>query len=83
MNSVSTDLGMTSGTAAAVSAAAGSGMTNEIAQDYPNGITYDDVAVTSGHNLTTVKKIYHGALLPWYSKRSGSTKLPDEVHFLT
>ncbi|XP_061184934.1 uncharacterized protein LOC133192948 [Saccostrea echinata] len=79
VNSVTPDLGMTAGTAAALATAAGVGMTNELTQNYPKGIQHGDIAVTTGHEMTSVKEIYHGALLPWYSKRSGSTKPPAEI----
>lgn len=70
-------LGLTSGSAAAIAAAAGPGLAAELTQANPQGINHGDVIVSSAHDLTNIKKIYHGPLLPWYSKRSG--KPPEDV----
>ncbi|XP_062602530.1 protein mono-ADP-ribosyltransferase PARP15-like isoform X2 [Saccostrea cucullata] len=78
VNSVAHDLAMTSGTSAAIGSAAGPWLSQELAQNYPQGINHGDIAVSKGHNLSS-NEVYHGTLLPWYSKRSGSTKLPDEL----
>ncbi|XP_061184932.1 protein mono-ADP-ribosyltransferase PARP15-like [Saccostrea echinata] len=78
VNSVAHNLEMTQGAAAAILAAAGHGLETELSQNYPNGINHGDIAVSDGHNLKC-DKVYHGVLLPWYSKRSEYSKLPHEV----
>lgn len=79
VNSVSTKLGLTSGSAGAISAAAGPGLASELTTSNPNGLKYGELVVTAGHDIANVKEIYHGALLPWYSKRAGGTKPPDDI----
>lgn len=79
VNSVPTNLGLTSRGAAAIAAAAGPNLATELTTYNPNGVKHGDIVVTAGHDLANVKEIYHGALLPWYSKRSGGTKPPEDA----
>lgn len=83
MNSVSTKLGLTSGSAGAIAAAAGPGLGSELTTSNPNGLKYGELVVTAGHDIANVKEIYHGALLPWYSKRAGGTKPPDDASIIS
>lgn len=79
VNSVPTNLGLTSRGAAAIAAAAGPNLATELTTNNPNGVKHGDIVVTGGHDLSNVKEIYHGALLPWYSKRAGGTKPPEDA----
>lgn len=81
VNSVSTNLGLTSRGTAAIVAAAGPNLATELTTKNPNGVKHGDIVVTAGHDLANIKEIYHGAFLPWYSRRSGGTKPPEDVRF--
>lgn len=69
---------MSSGTAAAIQAAAGPGLLRELEQNYPRGIKEGQIAVAKGFNLRC-KEVFNGTLSPWYSKRSSNVKLPEEA----
>lgn len=72
------DFSMSSGTAAAIQAAAGPRLLSELAHNYPRGIKEGQIAVAKGYNLKC-NKVFNGTLSPWYSKRSSNVKLPEEA----
>lgn len=72
------DFSMSSGTAAAIQAAAGPGLLRELEQNYPLGIKEGQIAVGKGYNLKC-NEVFNGTLSPWYSKRSSNVKLPEEA----
>ena len=69
---------MSSGVAAAISAAAGPGLSEELEQNFPMGIKEGDIAATQGHDLQC-NEVYNGYLSPWYSRRSTGAQPPDLV----
>uniref|UniRef100_K1RLU6 Acid ceramidase n=1 Tax=Magallana gigas TaxID=29159 RepID=K1RLU6_MAGGI len=77
VNSVGQDLAMTSGSCSAIVAAAGPNLAKELLQNNTS-LPYGKVAVTKGYNLKCAE-VFHGALLPWYSKGAGNTNQPDIV----
>ncbi|XP_033744166.1 uncharacterized protein LOC117330056 [Pecten maximus] len=65
VNSTSTDLDLTKGTASKVLLKeAGDSLQTECRQSYPEGITVGDLAVTGAGNLSC-DYIYHGSLVKW------------------
>ncbi|XP_062602537.1 protein mono-ADP-ribosyltransferase PARP15-like isoform X1 [Saccostrea cucullata] len=78
INSVAHDREMTQGAAAAILEKAGNRLQDELTKNYPSEIKHGEIAVTNGYALKC-KKVYHGVLLPWYSKRSEHIKLLHEV----
>ena len=84
VNSISQDFSTNSsiasgGAAAALVSAAGPNLVQELRQkNSSKTIPFGTVLVTKGHNLNCAE-VFHGALLPWYSKGSGTTNQPDIV----
>lgn len=50
-----------------VSKAAGPGLQTECSQNYPNGISFGDLAATDGHGLKC-RKVYHVSIPSWDSE---------------